>query len=153
MKTTIPTDSLPFNEWCEYIKKQCLSKYQKKTMEQIRVIVIDSEKKEIYEYFTTKENLLKDSYKIIGCKLVESILQVDINQGGWIMADEEGLFKENKCGFVYNDIFVYGNAVVWGVADSNGDTLSCEIPTDMMADRILFIEKEMAQSIRYEVLN
>lgn len=120
-----------------------------------KAIFINAETREIVSIELSQENALAECYNLIGCTIVEGIYTYNDNSecdGNQIMFDEEGLFNEGKSGFYFDGWFIYGNAVIWGY-DLHGYLEDCNYQIEDVESRLMWVDKEMSESIRNSKLN
>jgi hypothetical protein len=114
----------------------------------MKSIFINAETREIVS--VQLKDQLTETYKMMNCNIVESVVYLDKND--YLVVDEEGLFKSDKSGFYFDDVFVYGNGMIWG-ADNNGESKDCEIEIDSVSKRVNWVDKDMSEEIRNSRLN
>ena len=114
----------------------------------MKSIFINAETREIVSVDLNDQ--LSDTYKMMDCHIVEGAMYLEKND--LLVVDEEGLFKGEKSGFYIDDVFVYGNAMVWG-ADDSGESDDCKTDIDFIHTRINWVDKEMSEQIRNSRLN
>lgn len=105
----------------------------------IRMILIDSEKKEVTEFAAHPGASLEAMQQSVK-GMIERATQLP--NGDDVYVDEEGLFKGYKSGFVLPGIghqpFI-GNGVVAG-CNVEGDTISAKSSLDVLRKQIKFID-------------
>jgi len=120
-----------------------------------KVIFIDSENQKVSEVFIDKNDCLKKTYAMIGngCHTVAiAIYLQDHDCSDTIMGDDEAYFNSDLKGFMYERMFVYGNAVIWG-SDVEGDLDDVKIKVDEISSKINWVDKNDAAIIRERVMN
>jgi hypothetical protein len=115
----------------------------------MKSILINSATREVKE--VTLADVLKDSYNLIGCSMVET--GEYINQNDALMIDEEGYFKQGQCGFFFGENFYYGNAVIWGTNPEDGDNADCSVTAEQVLASIYWVDAHKASLIRERVVN
>jgi hypothetical protein len=115
----------------------------------MKSILINSQTREVKE--VTLSDVLKDSYALIGCSMVET--GEYINATDALMIDEEGYFNEGLCGFFYGENFYYGNAVVWGLNPEDGDNADCSVNVEDILAQVEWVDMHKASLIRERVMN
>jgi hypothetical protein len=115
----------------------------------MKSILINSQTREVKE--VTLADVLKDSYALIGCSMVET--GEYINQNDALMIDEEGYFKQGQCGFFYGENFYYGNAVIWGTNPEDGDNADCSVTAEQVLASIYWVDAHKASIVRDRVLS
>lgn len=124
-------------------------------IEKKKVIFIDSENQKITEVFIDKNDCLKESYAMIGngCHTVATAIYLEGHRcSDTIMGDDEGYFNADLKGFMYEKMFVYGNAVIWG-SDVEGDLDDVKTPLEEISSKINWVDKNDAAIIRERVMN
>jgi hypothetical protein len=114
----------------------------------MKSIFINAETREVVSVDLNDQ--LKDTYQMMNCHIVEAAMYLDKND--LLVVDEEGLFKSEKSGFYIDEVFVYGNGMIWGANDS-GDSDDCKADVDFIHSRINWVDKEMSEQIRNSRLN
>jgi hypothetical protein len=115
----------------------------------MKSILINSQTREVKE--VTLADVLKDSYALIGCSMVET--GEYINATDALMIDEEGYFNEGLCGFLYGENFYYGNAVIWGTNPEDGDNADCSVNVEDVLAQVEWVDMHKASLIRERVMN
>jgi hypothetical protein len=115
----------------------------------MKSILINSQTHEVKE--VTLSDVLKDSYALIGCSMVET--GEYINQNDALMIDEEGYFKQGQCGFFFGENFYYGNAVIWGTNPEDGDNADCSVTAEQVLASIYWVDAHIASLIRERAVN
>lgn len=115
----------------------------------MKSILINSATREVKE--VTLADVLKDSYALIGCSMVET--GEYINQNDALMIDEEGYFKQGQCGFFYGENFYYGNAVIWGTNPEDGDNADCSVTAEQVLASIYWVDAQKANIVRERVMS
>lgn len=115
----------------------------------MKSILINSQTREVKE--VTLADVLKDSYALIGCSMVET--GEYINQNDALMIDEEGYFKQGQCGFFYGENFYYGNAVIWGTNPEDGDNADCSVTAEQVLASIYWVDAQKANMVRERVMS
>lgn len=115
----------------------------------MKSILINSVTREVKE--VTLADVLKDSYALIGCSMVET--GEYINQNDALMIDEEGYFKQGQCGFFYGENFYYGNAVIWGTNPEDGDNADCSVTAEQVLASIYWVDAQKASIVRERVMS
>jgi hypothetical protein len=120
--------------------------------EKKKVIFIDSENQKVTEVLIEKNDCLKESYAMIGngCHTVATVIFLKHNDT--IMGDDEGYFVQDLKGFMYDNMFVYGNAVIWG-CDSEGDLDDVRTPIEEIFSKIKWVDEIDSAVIREKVMN
>ena len=115
----------------------------------MKSILINSQTREVKE--VTLADVLKDSYALIGCSMVET--GEYINQTDALMIDEEGYFKQGQCGFFFGENFYYGNAVIWGTNPEDGDNADCSVTAEQVLASIYWVDAQKANIVRERVMS
>lgn len=111
-------------------------------------IFINAETREVVS--VDLQNQLRETYTMIGCDLVQTALYLEGNDA--LVVDEEGLFKDGKCGFIIEDTFVYGNGMIWG-CDDEGESADCKTDLSYVLSKIIWVDREKANRMRDLLLN
>ena len=116
-----------------------------------KIILIDSENREIKEVVINRSECLSKSYELIGngCHTVATVIH--LAQGDAIMGDDEAYFTPDLCGFRYERMFVYGNAVIWGM-DVEGDLDDVKTPIAEIKANVRWVDRSESDKIR-EIVN
>lgn len=82
------------------------------------------------------KNELKDIYSLMGCCMIETASPSFGNDGDRLVADEEGLFKEEQASFYTDGLKLYGKVLYVGTRGSLFD--SPEISIEELSEKISF---------------
>jgi len=113
-----------------------------------KAIFINAETREIVS--VNLKDSLKETYQMLNCNLVEGALYLDKND--LLVVDEEGYFTAGRSGFYFQDMFFYGNGMIWG-ADEDGDTDDFKSDIDYITSQITWVDADMSAIIRERQLN
>lgn len=120
--------------------------------EKKKVIFIDSENQKVTEVFIEKNDCLKETYAMIGNGCHTVAIAIHLSHADAIMGDDEGYFNEGLKGFMYERMFVYGNAVVWG-SDDEGDLDDPKTTAGEISSKITWVGEDDSAVIRERVMN
>lgn len=117
---------------------------------QMKSIFINAQNREVKEV-AIGSNVLQETYDLIGngCTYVESALYLRGNDA--LVVDEEGLYKQDLCGFFLFGNFYYGNGVVWG-CDNEGNNADCETSVQDVTSGVKWVSIEEATRIKNSLL-
>lgn len=116
-----------------------------------KIILIDSENREIKEVVINRSECLSKSYELIGNGCYTVAIGIHLAQGDAIMGDDEGYFTPDLCGFRYESMFIYGNAVIWGM-DKEGDLDDVKTPISEIKANVRWVDRSESNKIR-EIIN
>lgn len=112
----------------------------------MRAILIDVHKKEIREVELLRGDHLQTIYALLGCSLISTAAELAPN-GDTVFVDDEGLLKNppdpafavgGKLEYPVQEGF-FGNGIIMGAPDENGNSTNAKSSLDDIRARITFI--------------
>ena len=104
-------------------------------------ILIDVKNQTITEVEIDGSKTLKEMYRVIGCKMVETV-GIDPKNDLWV--NEEGLLSLNKDtkAFRWNDSYLIGNGLVLGNNTKTGNSCDTTITVEEVKKLVHFLNDE-----------
>jgi hypothetical protein len=119
-------------------------------MKTMKVIVIDSAKRLVYEATTST---YKDIYALLGENVSCFACPVQFNDSDGLFVDDEGLYNTFEAGYMFPDweYPVCGNGVIVG-SDDEGETADVRMSVQEVQDSIIWVDKTRCEAWRNHVL-
>lgn len=121
----------------------------------MKTILIDPHTQTVKEVAISENAVLKETYKLLNCSLVETICY--LSNFDALIGDEEAHYNEKQTMGFYikygnGDMgYVHGNAVVWGLDFETGDNADCNSDVEYIKSIVQFVDLETSQKISREI--
>jgi hypothetical protein len=118
----------------------------------MKVIVIDSAKREVYEAEISGTNH-RDIYPLLGEGVSTFACPVQFNESDTLFVDDEGLYNEFEGGYIMSDWAypICGNGVIIGSNDE-GENAPVRMSVDEVRKMVNWVGKENCEAWRDHVL-
>jgi hypothetical protein len=118
----------------------------------MRVIVIDSAKREVYEAEVSGTNH-REIYPLLGDNVTCFACPVQFNESDTLFVDDEGLYNPFEGGYIMQDWAypICGNGVVIG-SDEHGESAACTLSLGEVRDMVMWVSKDNCDAWRNHVL-
>jgi hypothetical protein len=123
----------------------------------MKSILINPHQQTILEVLVTADNVLKETYAMLNCSLVETVCYLPNFDA--VIGDEEAHYNEKQTmGFYIKNgngqtMYVHGNAIVWGLNFDTGENDDCNSDVEYIKSLIEFVDFETSQAISEEIKN